>query len=362
MRTGLKKVVDDGSWLALMSPFLPNLERLHLSVPAYPYGLGTMLQYVPNKMKSADALSPFSSLAEVSLASVDDIDCPSFLLLDVFGLPSLRKFSGVAIIECSDDDDAAIMDDDSTSGFSAVTHVEFQSSHSDVCFRYLIRACARLESFTYEIGIDDNYDEDPAFLYRELYQHRNTLEEVTLSKDPRNNLATDDYQLLGSFSEFFVLKRICLRAGNLLRPDGAPLTELLPSSLESLSITEAATGGANEKLAQQLKDVISVAGARFPRLTRLRIQDPWDEDTEMDDTTYSMAAEYEAIVSLKHDCWDAGIDYCIANWDVKGCFWKERHRALDRSSCSRPHFPAALLEDNSDMGEIFSGVCEDAHG
>lgn len=338
MQAGLCTIVDDGSWLALMSPFLPNLERLYLGFPARPYGFGKMLQYIPSKMKSAGALFPFPSLIELSLASVEDMECPLFLLLDIFGLPSLRKFTGFTIIESIDDADYAISDDDSASGFSTVTHIKFESSQSDVGFRYLIRACAKLESFIYEIGPCDNNEELlPETVYEALCEHRNTLEELTLVQNPHMLEPMVENILLGSFSEFSVLKRIRLRASNLFVQDIAPLADLLPSSLESLCITEAAVAEVDcIELVKQLKDLISVARPRFPRLAQLRIQDPMDEDDEMDwaPGTHDI---YNAMACLKHDCWDAGIDYCIANWEFEGGFWKERHRPADRSSCSRPH-------------------------
>jgi hypothetical protein len=340
MEAGLRTIVDDGSWLALMSPFLPNLERLYLGFPARPYGFGKMLQYIPSKM-AAGAFSPFSSLIELSLASIEDMECPLFLLLDIFGLPSLRKFTGFTIIESIDDADYTISSDDSASGFSTVTHIKFESSQSDVGFRYLIRACAKLESFIYEIGPCDNNEELlPETVYEALCQHRNTLEELTLVQNPEMLEPMVENVLLGSFSEFSVLKRIRLRASNFFVPDVAPLADLLPSSLESLCITEVIEVYCIE-LVKQLKDLISAARPRFPRLAQLRIQDPMDEDDEMDWAPEDSDI-YDAMVCLNHDCWDAGIDYCIANWDFEGGFWKERHRPSDRSSCPRAHFCCML--------------------
>lgn len=117
---------EDDAWLALMSPFLQNIEKLHRDFLAYPSNLTTLVDYNPSRTKSLDAVSPFSTLTEISVtANEDGYEPPSFVLWTLFGLSSLRRFLGYAIFECAEDEDflTGIDESDKAWGFSAVTHV-----------------------------------------------------------------------------------------------------------------------------------------------------------------------------------------------------------------------------------------------
>lgn len=70
----------------------------------------------------------------------------------------------------------------------------------------------------------------------------------------------DNCQL--SLTEFPALKRARLRAPNLLGQDRIPLVARLPSSIESLSITDGIEVD-QRAIFDPLKDVIAVAGEQF---------------------------------------------------------------------------------------------------
>ena len=333
MEEGLKKGDEDDAWLVLMSPFLLNIEKLHLNFPAYPFPISRMLDISPGKFKSVDAISPFSSLTEVSItATDDDEDGLVSAVWHLFGLSSLRKFTGYGILESDEDKDFMAWTDvkDKASGFSAVTHIEFRTSYSEYGFPYLVRACAELKSFIYENCADD-FDRRlySADFYPGLCAHRGTLEELTLISLP-DYFDRDEAEDLwfGSMADFIVLKRVRMRAANLLGPDDVPLVGHLPPSLESLCITDAADVS-QRVLAKHLKSLVSVAATQYPHLAQIRIENPLDEGTRDDWALESMFRGYAALARLKRVCRAAGIDFCIANWDHKANCWRERYRTSD---------------------------------
>lgn len=133
-----------------------------------------------------------------------------------------------------------------------------------------------------------------------------------------------------SLTEFPVLKRDRLRAPNLLGEVSIPLVTRLPSSIESLSITDGIEIDQRD-IFDPLKDVIAVAGARFPRLARLRIEDPLDEDDRkkyLDDVGFEIEPhdfemESKAIMNLKRVSEEAGIEFSFAKWEHG--LWNEYH-------------------------------------
>ena len=85
----------------------------------------------------------------------------------------------------------------------------------------------------------------------------------------------------GSLVDFFVLKRIYLRAANLPRPNDSPLVGRLPPSLASLCITDSVEVD-TRVLAKRLRDLISVAREQFPHLDGLRIENTFHQDEYVD--------------------------------------------------------------------------------
>lgn len=343
------------SWLALMLPFLPNLEYFQLDLMNYPYHLFKMMDRIPHMRKLSSPNLPFGSLTEVSIMMqyVGRYLTDTSLFLK---FPALRKFSGILISEGSpsyyshyvsedEDFDEAIeeeeideelagltpeaaangegvqdqrspllkedsgetggegleqsaeeddndmeyqplesshknsLDQDNKSnngtGFSTVTHMHLRRSRSATNFSHYIRACAKLESFIleYDAPLTGTYFDLKA-LYEDLYQHRGTLQELIIVKDDGERFGMGYPGPMPSLSEFSVLKRLRLRAESLWGRDEEmlPLADRLPSSLESIYITEVEDFN-GLSFVDQLMDVISSAHTKFPCLQKITLED-----------------------------------------------------------------------------------------
>ncbi|RJE22524.1 hypothetical protein PHISCL_05131 [Aspergillus sclerotialis] len=175
--------------------------------------------------------------------------------------------------ESSPDEDD---EDNNWTGFSTVTHLHFRRSNSEINFSRHIRACAKLESFIFEFYntflCRQFY---PKKLHKALYQHRGTLQELTIVEDEDNRGALDKPELMPSLSEFSALKSLRIRGEILCGRDAMvfpSLADRLPSSLESLYITE--TEDFNHLLfVDQLAGVASSAHTKFPCLKKVTLED-----------------------------------------------------------------------------------------
>lgn len=398
----LKSGERDDPWLALMLPFLPNLEKFHLDIHGTPTHLYKMLDYRATRMsKLLGGISPFESLAEVSVMDLNPDEWPPNTL-PLCKFPALQSFTGNQIIECSpndysydesDDDDAdgdsnedgdthedsnanegdhvdsgvceldqellewsdhsselddsALRDEDlgpsngegynngsshdeadEASGYSTVTHMHLLRSISDLAFKRHIRACAKLESFIYEY-YNSGYCEqfNPATVYQYLQQHTGTLEELAMVQSNDNETIMDNDFSMPSLAGFPVLKRIWLRAANLLGPDlGSPprLVDRLPPSLESLCVTDIHDVG-QAVLIDELKRVVSAAEVRLPHLRKLTLEDHCANC----DIAYSGVPEPSKPVSIHETqtlygiCKEAGIELSFTMEEFPGS--KRKH-------------------------------------
>lgn len=353
----LKSGVDEDPWLALLLPFLPNLKELHVDYFYEFFHQFKMISHRGLRMSRHlnDGRLPFESLIEVSVMNVIPYDNPPETL-QFFKLPKLRKFIGDQVIEIDsqldydseedgrvnspnvyfdildidstddDDDDSEVPQDMDPSlgnttepqGYSTVTHIHFKRSISDIAFRRHILACARLHSFIYEYYNSSSCDEfDPASVYSCLFEHRETLEELALVQSNDNFVRTPNKYMVPSLSGFTALRRLWLRAPNLLGPNpnfSPRLVDLLPPNLEAFCITDFEATD-QRSLAEQLKGVIHAARTRFPHLRQLTVECRCRHC----DVVYfgvpnsSMPETGESAYTLHGACREAGIDLTLVD-------------------------------------------------
>lgn len=284
-----------------------------------PIHLYAMIQRTLNK-ETKSTLSP--SLTDISIKNLGDCGSET-VLFPFFKVPSLRRFTARDIFEsgpesprldCEDYPGLDVIEELNSIPVrsSAAAHIRLRKSFTGIGFGCLIGACARLESFIYyNYNLWQEGSFVPSEFYPHLYGHKDTLGELTMVYDSDNDTIVDNNELMGSLSDFSVLKRLQLRAANLLGPDHVSLVDRLPPSLESLRITGVDdTDNDTMALARRLRDVITVSKKRFPRLNTLTIENGYNDIGSSDDED-NRNDGFRALEDLEDDCKEAGIDFEI---------------------------------------------------
>lgn len=332
----LKNCAGD-AWIALLLPLLDNLQRLHL---AYPKRSGYLDRTLRRAVNGEKPFGPaFRHLAEVSLSHMDDDDdsgksnyLPS-QILPFFRFPSMRAFSADSVIEhhpAQDEDEKKITEP--LEGSSSIDEIKLSASNGRQGMESLITSCSSLRSFKYQHSDSHALAEgyQPSAFYQSLAGSKNSLETLWLDYYGQHHTFTSaglnesHDEWFGSLVDFTVLKDIRIRMPNLLdiryqSEPTSPLTEVLPSSLESLYVE-----GCRENnlwiLLSQLETVLKNRKTRFPSLTRLDVEGFFHDEEDYEDSGYDentsgekciKARVYESTEALRSTCEEAGIEFYI---------------------------------------------------
>ncbi|EED11523.1 conserved hypothetical protein [Talaromyces stipitatus ATCC 10500] len=324
-------------WVALLLVLLPRLQSLELK-----FEYSSTIEYTSEildrairRQKPFDVQVPFPSLKEVRISWWDTqggVD-PSNAL-PFFCLPEMRRFYGHMIVGDISQEDNSL---DLSSGFSNINEIDLKLSNCDTGFSYLVRACSRLESFSYLhadgiVGGPDGFN--PQVFYPPLYCHRDSLRKLKLLFDrdaghcycgyPKEDL------FFGSLAEFSVLTEIDLRSPNIMSWEDErkevlklPLTEILPSSVEILSLEDTSPSQL-DSLVPQLEAVIRNKRTFFPSLSNLSIEGDFHKQPQINFREWSWGLvrpprrviEPEFIdrtQNLRVLCQAMDVDFCL--WD-----------------------------------------------
>lgn len=326
------------AWVALLLPLLSNLHQLRLAFPKNNVYLNRSLQRAMNGEKPFDTQPAFRFLQEASLNHLDEgeDEKSSYLpsqILPFFRFPSMRTISADSVIEhprAEETDGKATADP--LLGSSSIDEIKLNSSNGRQGMESLITSCSSLKSFKYQHSDSHALAEgyQPSAFYQALAGSKNTLETLWLDSYGQHHTFTSaglnesHDEWFGSLVEFTVLKDIRIRLPNLLdiryqSEPSSPLTDVLPSSLESLYV-EGCKENNFSILLSQLETVIKNRKARFPSLSRVNVEgffhDEEDyEDSGYDETTagekYIKPRVYETSETLRATCENAGIEFYI---------------------------------------------------
>lgn len=326
------------AWIALLLPLLSNLQQLHLVYPKRSGYLDRTLRRAVNGEKPFDTQPAFRHLAEVSLNHMDEGDdsgkgnyLPS-QILPFFKFPSMRAFSADSVIEHhpqGDADENAVL---KPLNGSSIDEIRLSASNGRQGMESLISSCSSLRSFKYQHSDSHALAEgyQPSAFYNSLAGSKNSLETLWLDSYGEHHTFTaaglneSHDEWFGSLVDFTVLKDIRIRLPNLLdiryqSEPTSPLTEVLPSSLESLYV-EGCKENNLSILLSQLELVIKDRKTRFPSLTRLDVEGFFHDEEDYEDSGYDENSSgekyikpriYESTEVLRSTCEKAGIEFHI---------------------------------------------------
>ncbi|CEL04021.1 hypothetical protein ASPCAL05155 [Aspergillus calidoustus] len=265
---------QEDAWWAMLWTLLPNLEKLDIAWENGTDYRERVLERIGATGNRFNLGSTFTKLREVNLKWWrTEVGISTEEVLLFFRLPALERFSGYYVIERYGDDEDT--DEEVTEGVSTVTDIQLHSSNSSTGFASLSRAVAGLKSIVYHHAFVCDCERPlmaPEF-HQSLSRHKSTLESISMAGDPGYGLGTPVF--FGPLLDFTALRQLSIPSMCLLDwEEGVPsprnhLFDVLPPSLESLSV-EAFHDCVNKQvLAQQLGDVVKAAPGRYPSMTDL---------------------------------------------------------------------------------------------
>lgn len=325
------------AWVALLLPLLSNLHQLRLAYPKKELYLSRTLRRAMNGEKPFDRQPAFRLLREASLNHLDEGDdeksnyLPS-QILPFFRFPSMRSISADSVIEHQsvDVETNGKLTSQPLMGSSSIDEISLSSSNGRQGMESLITSCSSLKSFKYQHtdshALAEGYQ--PSAFYQSLAGSKNSLERLWLDSHGQHHTFTaaglneSHDEWFGSLVDFTALKDIRIRLPNLLdiryqSEPSSPLTDILPSSLESLYV-ESCKENNLSTLLSQLEVVIKNRQSRFPSLTRLDVEGFFHDEEDYEDSGYdaSTAGEkcikprvYETSETLRSTCQNAGIEF-----------------------------------------------------
>ncbi|KAL3446954.1 hypothetical protein BJX65DRAFT_308581 [Aspergillus insuetus] len=304
----LKAGHNHASWLALLLPLLPNLESLGLI-------LGYLEFYTLELFRTITSANPKTKqytvpvlphLKHVSARHMNaKYDLRASYIIPFLRLPTVTSFTGRMIRDNRDTDEielreswydkllAAAANTHSPTHlvpyepFSNITHLTLEHSTTTRGFADLLYACKALKSFIYTHGYrggEPGRAFAPRPFYLPLRRHRDSLEELTIcyAAGRFRQFTEVEEEFIGSFAEFPSLRRVRLRAQNLLDfEDGEgmgaenTLFDVLPLSIERLVIEDFEECYDQVHMAGQVKRLIREAGLegrRFSSLCELEVK------------------------------------------------------------------------------------------
>lgn len=351
----LRSGVDE-AWLALLLSSVHNVRQLKLVYPSlpteprgYPY-LDRVFERAMARQKPFDASPGFHRLGEVSLRQVTgpDDDQGTFSpsqVMPFLQMPLLQTLAVDSLIEYRPD---AGRDSEDQAGDetaeqkpekedrkedsnvrSYVSEITLTASNGAHGMDELIAFCPSLKSLKYQHSdarlLADGFQ--PSAFNQSLSRNKNTLETIWLDNLGEhlpftiNGLNESHDEWFGSFADFTVLKDLRIRLPNLLdvqyqMEPSLPLTEVLPSSIESLYI-EGCKENSLSMLIRQVKAVLEARKTRFKALQCLHIEGVFHDDDEDADTSGDGGGTgggrvikpriYEMVEPLQEDCAAAGV-------------------------------------------------------
>ncbi|KAL2810733.1 hypothetical protein BJX63DRAFT_303885 [Aspergillus granulosus] len=306
----LKQEENMDAWIAILLSLVPNLEELAMTF----FWPSLYVRRLLAKNTKPGTNSTFLPRLKKIRARWWDTEngLRSSYIFPFFRLPSLRTFNGVMIDDGTPYDKEDLRgeenpEDDNlydesfeeypdyetdpegdfrfypgSEDFSGVTHIQLEYSNTGKGFPDLIRACQKLVVFIYEHGHCGNLDQlAPRRFYPSLCKHKSSLEELAICYDRWWDAVGEEAerQFIGSFVEFRVLKRLRLRGDNLIIRDGGGEEfeaakmpgEMLPPSLETLTIEDFSACADPKGLMKQLKDLRNAVELQCPNLVSLKV-------------------------------------------------------------------------------------------
>ncbi|RDH29984.1 hypothetical protein BDQ94DRAFT_182012 [Aspergillus welwitschiae] len=338
------------AWTVLLLALLPNLEDLVLQVCDFSNYTLDWLAGIAQNGTSSRILSRLRIL-RVDCSDVDG-GLSSAHFLPILRLPSLRSFYGHMICDGGsfDEEYAEDQDFDAASyipdnvGYSNVTHIRLRSSCSRRGFADLIGAPKALESFIFKHTQNPNYADDENMYasryYHPLRRHWATLQRLTITHESTNYYdcyQSHEYDYIGSFAGFSVLKELRLQVTQILDWDGLDTTskntlnDILPLSLERL-ILDGLEREHLTALAIAFEDLLSGGKYRCPSLTYVEVKGNWmhvHQSTEESNTKPrpipAMSEEFADFkVKLELSCSAVEIEFNLRDLHVEDIIEKNR--------------------------------------
>lgn len=234
--SGLPDLEWSISWQALLLSIVQNLKVLKFVAYHGSSHLDWLVERLSHGLDSFDGHPVFTRVQEVFI-SEHDLEWEPIELHDIvplLNLPLLRRF------HCS-----GLLDnwyrDAKPFSFPNIRHLSFISSNSGNGFKKVVAGCKALQTFEYqhshqpELGDDFNV---PA-LYPSLSKQKKTLEDLTVYNLHDYTGESPENAFLGALKDFTALRKLRIRADNLLDWSGAigpSFAGTIPSSLKSLII------------------------------------------------------------------------------------------------------------------------------
>ncbi|PYH94912.1 hypothetical protein BO71DRAFT_218767 [Aspergillus ellipticus CBS 707.79] len=329
------------AWIALLLPLASNLRHLQLVYPKQNQYLNRMMQRAVRGETPFDDLPAFRVLRDVSLSHLPDEDSQGSYLpsqvLPFFQLPSMRAFSADSVIESTrsqeDEPEPTQSVETPAAGTSPISEITLHASNGSQGMQNLIASCSSLKSFKYQ--------HSDSHLLAEGYRPSAFYQSLTGSKESLQTLWLDSYgthlpftiaganethdEWFGPLTEFTALKDLRIRLPNLLDvryqlEPTCPLTEVLPSSVESLYV-EGCKENSLGMLIGQLRTVLSRRKTQFGGLKRLEIEGFFHDEDDEDASGYQPGEAtgermikprvYEAVKPLHQACAEAGIELYV---------------------------------------------------
>ncbi|GLA31697.1 hypothetical protein M752DRAFT_39516 [Aspergillus phoenicis ATCC 13157] len=338
------------AWSVLLLALLPNLEDLVLQICEFS---NYTLEWLAGNAQNGTSSRILSRL-RILTVDCSDVDggLSSAHFLPIFRLPSLRSFYGHMICDGGSTDEEYTEDQDFDAatympdkvGYSNVTHIRLLSSCSRRGFADLIGAPKALESFIFKHAQNPSYADDEEMYasryYHPLRRHQATLRRLTLtheSTDYYSYYQSHDYDYIGSFAGFIVLKELRLQVTQILDWDGLDTTskntpnDILPLSLERL-ILDGLEREHLTALAMAFEDLLSGGKYRCPSLTYVEVKGNWmhvHQSTEESNTKpRPIPAMFEEFadfkVKLELSCSAVGIEFKLRDLHVEDIIEKNR--------------------------------------
>ncbi|RAL04683.1 uncharacterized protein BO80DRAFT_206196 [Aspergillus ibericus CBS 121593] len=323
------------AWIALLLPLASNLRHLQLVYPRQNLYLDRMVQRAVKGEKPFDDQPAFRVLRDVSLSHLADEDSrgsyqPS-QVLPFFQLPSMRAFSADSVVESTrpqEPESAQPVE----AGSSLIFEITLSASSGSQGMQSLVASCSSLKSFKYQHSDEHLLAEGfrPSAFFESLAKSKDSLETLWLDSYGTHlpftvagaNETHDEW--FGPLTEFTSLKNIRIRLPNLLDvryqyEPSCPLTDVLPSSVESLYV-EGCKESSLGMLVGQLQTVLNQRKSQFARLKRLDIEGFFHDEDDEDASGYQpgeagekviKARVYETFEPLHRACAEAGIDLYV---------------------------------------------------
>ncbi|PYI06716.1 hypothetical protein BO78DRAFT_109648 [Aspergillus sclerotiicarbonarius CBS 121057] len=328
------------AWIALLLPLVSNLRHLQLVYPRQNVYLDRMMQRAVKGEKPFDDQPAFRVLQDVSLNHLADEDSrgsyqPS-QVLPFFRLPSMRAFSADSVIESTrsqeEGPESAQPIESPTSGSSLISEITLNASNGSQGMQSLVASCSSLKSFKYQHSDEHLLAEGfrPSAFFESLANSKDSLQTLWLDNNGTHlpftiagaNETHDEW--FGPLTEFTSLKDIRIRLPNLLDvryqyEPSCPLTDVLPSSVESLYV-EGCKENSLGMLVGQLKAVLNKRKTQFAGLKRLDIEGFFHDEDDEDASGYQPGGPgekvikprvYETAEPLHRACAEAGIDLYV---------------------------------------------------